>query len=80
MSGRARKLNALEQRIHQTVLAADKSVRPSVTTIRDSLLNTSQTLHQRELEPLEKNGQKRVDALNFLFSTVSSFSSDKNTT
>ena len=66
MSGR--KLNALEQKIHQAALAGDERVRPTFAQKRcisqaDSI---SQTIGQKELEALAPDRDARTAAINFL--------------
>ncbi len=70
MSGR--KLNVLEQKIHQTALASEDKVRK--VTHRHQLLSFehgesahySQTLSQKELDALSPDVSSRTSALNFL--------------
>ncbi|KAI5124200.1 hypothetical protein M0805_005050 [Coniferiporia weirii] len=52
MSTRSRKLNALEQKIHQAVLAA-----------------TDMTVSQKQIDAVESDATKRVEAINFLLGT-----------
>lgn len=67
MSGR--KLNALEQKIHQTALAASGKV--CSTTSKRCLTKSpaSQKLTQKDIDAVTKDGSARTAALNFLLST-----------
>jgi len=68
----ARALNAMEQKIHQACLTADKKVFYPLETFLNPSTDpeTRQTISQKEVDTLVPDPNARVAAINFLLGTV----------